>query len=222
MIRLGMVLSLSWVLACGDATPPAEEPARAPAHAAAAAPVPKPKPKPKPKVPIEVEKAEYPKRPDPVQPQDSTDYDLVPVDDGIEGDVEGGVVGGVIGGVHGGPPPPPPNQPQVVPQVALEQQRIAGDKNILPPDEVKLAMKRASQTRLVTALKMCLDANGVVAPVDVLKSSGHPSYDQLLTTTIERTWKYTPFKINGKPVPVCTAVTFIYNQRNSPDAKPGD
>jgi hypothetical protein len=25
-------------------------------------------------------------------------------------------------------------------------------------------------------------------------------------------WKYRPFMVNGKAVPVCTAVTFIYTQ----------
>jgi hypothetical protein len=26
-------------------------------------------------------------------------------------------------------------------------------------------------------------------------------------------WRYKPYNVNGKPVPVCTAVTFIYSQK---------
>jgi hypothetical protein len=31
-----------------------------------------------------------------------------------------------------------------------------------------------------------------------------------------RTWTYRPFLVNGKPAPVCTAVTFIYSQKVAP------
>jgi hypothetical protein len=35
-----------------------------------------------------------------------------------------------------------------------------------------------------------------------------------------RQWAYRPYLINGKPVPVCTAVTFIYSQQQPPPRKP--
>lgn len=216
MTRLGAVFLAVWMVACGGSQPAAEEPV------AAAPPMSEPPPAP----PKAVEpREEAPIAEGPQEEQWAPDeYDE---EYGVEGGIEGGVVGGVVGGTLGGsfggppppPPPPPPNQPQIVPQIALEQQRIAGDKHILPPDEVRLAMKRANQSRLVTTMKMCLDANGSVESVLSLKSSGYPSYDTLLATTIKRTWKYRPFTINGKAVPVCTSVTFIYNQRNpDPDA----
>jgi hypothetical protein len=28
-----------------------------------------------------------------------------------------------------------------------------------------------------------------------------------------RNWRYKPYLVNGKAVPVCTAVTFIYSQK---------
>ena len=31
--------------------------------------------------------------------------------------------------------------------------------------------------------------------------------------TIHGEWRYRPYNVNGKAVPVCTAVTFIYSQR---------
>ncbi len=116
------------------------------------------------------------------------------------------------------PPPPPPETkqeepPQVVPQQAVEQQRLSGDKNIVPDDTTKLAIKRDGLARVVTTVKMCLSSSGSVSKLDLLKSSGYPAYDSLIKSTMRR-WKYRPFKVNGKAVPVCTAVTFIYNQKS--------
>ena len=141
-------------------------------------------------------------------------------DDGVEGGVEGGVVGGVVGGVIGGveggvlgglgddPPPPPMAEPKMVLQVALEQQRISGDKDIQPPNDVATKISRAGK-RVVGVVKMCLNTGGKVKSINMLKSTGHPSYDAKIKSKI-RLWKYRPFKVNGKPVPVCTSVTFIY------------
>ena len=116
------------------------------------------------------------------------------------------------------PPPPPPKvekaeEPQIVPQVALEQQRLSGEKNIKPDDQTKLAIKRDGKTRVVTTVKMCLSGGGTVNKVQMLKSSGYPAYDSQIKSTM-RGWKYRPFMVNGRAVPVCTSVTFIYNQRN--------
>ena len=54
---------------------------------------------------------------------------------------------------------------------------------------------------------------GAVNTLNVLKSSGFPAYDQKITREM-RNWRYRPYMINGKPAPVCTAVTFIYQQRS--------
>ena len=44
-------------------------------------------------------------------------------------------------------------------------------------------------------------------------SSGFPAYDQKIQREM-RNWKYRPFMVNGKAAPVCTAVTFIYQQKS--------
>ncbi len=142
------------------------------------------------------------------------------VEGGVPGGVAGGVPEGVVGGVLGGPPPPPPpppkvepEEPKVVPQVALEQKRLSGNKQIVPDDEVKLQIKREAKTRVITTVKMCLSTGGNVTSLRILKSSGYPSYDNKIKGEM-RQWKYSPFTVNGKAVPVCTSVTFIYNQKN--------
>lgn len=99
-----------------------------------------------------------------------------------------------------------------VPQVAIEERRTHGDPKIYPPDTTITAIKRDGVSRVVTTVKMCLSSRGTVQRLDVLKSSGYPAYDALIRSTM-RTWRYEPFQVNGEPVPVCTAVTFIYNQR---------
>ena len=136
------------------------------------------------------------------------------VEGGVEGGVAGGVVGGVLGGVEGGvlggvgEQPAKVEEPKIVPQVALEAQRIAGEKDIQPPNDVATAISRAGKG-VVGVVKMCLSSGGSVQKLNVLKSTGHPAYDNKIKTKM-REWKYRPFMVNGKAVPVCTSVTFIY------------
>lgn len=162
----------------------------------------------------------------PEQKKDEPDVniEIVEADDGVEGGVEGGVAGGIAGGVIGGtfgsipggvlstaPPPPAPEKPQIVPQVAVEQQRVAGEKEISPDDATKLQMKRDGSSQLIATVKMCLSSDGNVSSLNILKSSGYAPYDQKIQAKM-RQWRYKPFLVNGKPVPVCTSVTFIYRQ----------
>jgi protein TonB len=138
-------------------------------------------------------------------------------DVGVEGGVEGGVAGGVVGGVLGGtlvgsgppPPPPPPDKPQVVPQAVLDKQFLSGDREIKPSKPVQNLMYKAGQKRTITTIKMCLSAGGAVDSVRVLKSSGFDEYDREILAGM-RQWRYRPFRVNDRPVPVCTSVTFIF------------
>ena len=129
-------------------------------------------------------------------------------DVGVEGGVEGGVMGGVMAPP---PPPPPPAPPQNVAPSVLEHQRIAGDKAIQPDDATKIEIARSGKVKIVASFKLCIDRNGTVSTVNMLKSSGFPAYDQKLKAGM-KAWRYTPFRINGNTAPVCTAVTFIYSQ----------
>jgi len=136
---------------------------------------------------------------------------------GVEGGVEGGVVGGDLNGVVAAPPPPPPPPPPAPPQnvapAALDALRIAGEKNIVPDDVTKTEISRSGKDRLVGSFKLCLTLDGNISQVTQLKSTGFSSYDSKIQNTIRGEWRYRPFTVNGKPTPVCTAVTFIYNQK---------
>lgn len=190
----------------------------------ATAPPPPPPPpagssKPKTEVKKTVKKVKETVQPDATkkpEPDDSTEEsEEEGVEGGVEGGVAGGVVGGVLGGVEGGvlggvgeAPPAPKEEPQIVPQVALEAQRIKGEKDIQPPNDVATQISRAGKG-VTGVVKMCLSAGGSVNKLQVLRSTGYPGYDNRIKSKM-REWKYRPFMVNGKAVPVCTSVTFIY------------
>jgi len=134
------------------------------------------------------------------------------------GGEEGGVAGGVVGGVVGAPPPPPPPPPppappQNVPPTMLEGSRIAGEKMIAPDDVTKTEIQRSGKDRVVGSFKLCLTVGGEVQSVTMLKSTSFPAYDSKIQGKMRAEWRYKPYNVNGKPVPVCTAVTFIYSQK---------
>jgi hypothetical protein len=114
------------------------------------------------------------------------------------------------------PPPvaaPTPANPTVVAPAALDANRIAGDKSIVPDETTMDAISRAGSDKLISSYKVCVNAEGAIATVSQLKSSGFPAYDEKIQNTIRREWRYRPYLVNGKPTPVCTAFRFIYSQK---------
>ena len=149
------------------------------------------------------------------KPQTETSHEEAGDPNGEEGGVEGGVAGGVAGGVitdQPPPPPPPPAPPQNVPPTLLEGSRIAGDKNIVPNDVTKTEIQRSGKDKIVGSFKLCITVDGVVNTISQLKSTGFAAYDGKIQSEM-RNWRYRPYMVNGRAVPVCTAVTFIYSQK---------
>ena len=101
--------------------------------------------------------------------------------------------------------------PQNVPPTLLEGQRIAGTKLIQPDDVTKLQIQQSGKDRIVGSYKLCLSVSGVPSAIAMLKSTGFPAYDAKIQAEM-RNWRYKPYMVNGRAVPVCTAVTFIYSQ----------
>ncbi len=164
---------------------------------------------------------------DNVQPGKIEKQEVQKVEDqGDPNGVEGGEIGGVAGGVVGGdingvagapppppPPPPPPAAPQNVPPTLLEGSRIAGEKMIIPDDVTKTEIQRSGKDKLIGSFKLCINAGGEVTSVSMLKSTGFGAYDSRISGKMRGEWKYKPYAVNGRAVPVCTAVTFIYSQK---------
>jgi hypothetical protein len=102
--------------------------------------------------------------------------------------------------------------PATVRPEALQAQRIAGQHRIPPSTGVRLALKKAQLSRLQASIVVCISRLGLIDDVWVIEGSRAPQWDLTLVETA-RTWRYRPMLVDEQPVPVCTTVTFIYNQR---------
>jgi len=94
----------------------------------------------------------------------------------------------------------------------LEPLRIAGNRVIPPPDAVRLQVQQQHRRRIVASLMMCLDNNGRISELKLMRRSGYPRYDRHLLSEISK-WRYKPLRRNGRPVAVCTSLTYIYHRR---------
>lgn len=107
----------------------------------------------------------------------------------------------------GAAPLPPPSAspsppPQTVAPTLLEASRIAGATTIVPDKMTKAEIARSGKDRLVGSYKLCLSVDGAVASVHQLKSTGFAAYDAKIQREL-RTWRYRPYMVNAKAVPVC-------------------
>lgn len=94
----------------------------------------------------------------------------------------------------------------------LEGKRIRGNKSIAPDADTKAVISSRGRARVVGAFRFCVSEAGDVYAVMPMKSTGYASYDRDLVAAIQQ-WKYRPYMVDGTPVPVCTNVVFIYDQR---------
>lgn len=100
-----------------------------------------------------------------------------------------------------------------VPAKLIEGHRISGESQIRPPDSVQAKMMGKAERRAVGTVHLCVDRAGAVRSLRVLRSTGYDEYDQRLISRM-RDWRYRPYRLSGgAAVPVCTAVTFIFQIR---------
>lgn len=100
--------------------------------------------------------------------------------------------------------------PAIAPEL-LEPHRLTGEKTIIPDGDTIAAVYQ-SGVRLIGSFKYCLDVEGHVSRVVVLKTTRVPSYDERIINEMNR-WAFTPVILDGKPIPVCSAATFIFTAR---------
>lgn len=164
---------------------------------------PKTKPvEPKPKTivaPVETPKTE----PAPEEEESGEDES----DEGEEGGQEGGVVGGVVGGIVGGTAPPPPKStgPKLLTTKAGHS-LLAVNPQVRPykvnvPEEYV-----ARGDEYVAQIRICVNAQGTVSSVKILKPS-IPVIDLQIPQVIPR-WKYKPYLLNGKPTDFCYPMNY--------------
>jgi hypothetical protein len=117
------------------------------------------------------------------------------------------------------PLPPPPSRSRKEPivfaegamQKLTEGKRIFGNTLITPDDRTKVYIQRKGIPRITGSFRVCIDDTGHVESALPLRSTGFANYDRALLANMLR-WIYAPYRVNDQPVPVCTAITFIYTQ----------
>ncbi len=90
---------------------------------------------------------------------------------------------------------------------------VVGSKTIVPDDEDKMKLMHSHVERVIGSFMFCFDETGTIDRVGVLEPTVLRRYNEKIQRTIATTWKYAPYIVDGKPVRVCTAATFIYTQR---------
>lgn len=98
---------------------------------------------------------------------------------------------------------------------ALDQLRLSGDRNVVPDAATQQAMELAGNPSLDGTFRLCVDTHGAVSSVQRIKSTRFDKYDQEIERAM-RGWTYKPFLIDDKPVPVCTAITYVYTRDTDP------
>lgn len=125
------------------------------------------------------------------------------------------VVEGTPGGVGDGPgvpgiiPPVIEKPPVNVPITGVEAMRLSGTREIPLPPSVKAALVAQGKHRVNAVVKLCLDRRGEPDRVQVVGSTGFPEADDKIRDEV-LAWRYRAYRVNGEPVPVCTAVVFKY------------
>jgi len=99
-----------------------------------------------------------------------------------------------------------------VPPMVLQGMRISGETQVHAPDTVKTMMLRDGRDRTVGALKLCIATDGGISSVSIASSTKYEAYDAKLVAAA-RAWRYRPYTVNGRPMPVCGVVTFVYTIR---------
>jgi hypothetical protein len=96
----------------------------------------------------------------------------------------------------------------------VEGHRVAGLRAISPDNHTKIAIQDANISEVTGSFRICLDESGHVESVLPIQATGFANYDRLLIAAIQQ-WVYSPFLVDDQPIPVCTAVTFVYHQENT-------
>lgn len=123
---------------------------------------------------------------------------------------------GVPGGTGAAPcvgdcggPPAVVEPPKVIDMKTAEAQRLSGTRDIPLPPAVSHELRAQGQSRAMAVVRLCLSTGGAPTSVTFVKSTGFPEADARIRDEMQA-WRYRPYAVNGRAVPVCTAVQFVY------------
>lgn len=183
------------------APPPPPPPPPPPKKRSSTKPKTKPVQKPKAIVaPVETPKVE-------AEPEEEESSGEDESDEGEEGGQEGGVVGGVIGGIVGGTAPPPPKSTGPKLLTTRAGHSLLKINPHVRPYKVNVPEEYVARgDEYVTQIRICVNAQGTVSSVRILKPS-IPVIDLQIPKVIPR-WKYKPYLVAGQPTPFCYPMNY--------------
>jgi TonB family protein len=122
-----------------------------------------------------------------------------------------------IGRPSSGDAGPPELPPRTVPFALLEKARTGGTRDIAPDDTDHAALTAAGKNA-VAMVKLCVKSSGAISKLQLIKSSGTPSYDAKILRAM-KTWTFGPITVDGQPADACAPVPFTVRP-SSPPAPP--
>lgn len=102
-----------------------------------------------------------------------------------------------------------PPKTAILPPALFQGLRISGETQIHPSDVTKSQMLHDGANRTLGTVKLCIAVDGSISSTSLISSTKYAEYDAKLVSTA-RTWRYRPYTVNGRPMPACSAVTFVY------------
>lgn len=90
--------------------------------------------------------------------------------------------------------------------------RLEGERRIAPSELTRAQLGRAGRSSTVGIFDVCVERNGSVSEVRVVRSTAFAAYDAKIQREI-RSWKYQPVLLDGQPAAGCTTVTLVYLQK---------
>jgi TonB family protein len=107
------------------------------------------------------------------------------------------------------PQPAAAEAPRLIAPAVLKSLRVTGGDQIDAPDLVQAQMVRDEHKKTSATVKVCVGTSGEVSSASMLKSSGYPAFDERILNGV-RAFRYKSYTVEGRAVPVCSAVMFIY------------
>lgn len=89
---------------------------------------------------------------------------------------------------------------------------VKGSQMVVPDDDDQFRIQKSGVRRLIGTFRACTDETGKVVDLLTLRSTRLASYDRKILAAMSQ-YAYEPVIDQGKPIPVCTHITFIYSQK---------
>ena len=107
-------------------------------------------------------------------------------------------------------PAPVAEAPHVIQPAQLRALRVAGSDQIDAPEVVQTQMLHDEHKKTSATVKVCIGTAGEITHASLLKSSGYTAFDDHLVASVHG-WRYKAHTVDGRAVPACSAVTFVYS-----------